>query len=170
MDVLGEAARGAWMTAIAYLAVLVAVRVVGRRTVSQMSAFDVVVTIALGSLLAQTSTSGTALIRGLVAVAILLLLQAGIGWARRRFARMQRWVEFAPRPVIRDGDVDLDGLVGGLRGPQMTEGELDAKLRERGVARTDDVRVAIIEPTGGLSVLRATDADETPRLWTPTRG
>jgi uncharacterized membrane protein YcaP (DUF421 family) len=153
-------------TAVAYLAVLFAVRLAGRRTVSQMSAFDVVITIALGSLLAQTTTSGTALLRGLVAIASLLMLQAGIGWLRRRSPRVEGVVGFEPRAVVRDGQIRHEALVGGIDGPQITDAELRAMLRRHGVASLDEVRVAILEPTGQLSAL-TTDRGTVPSLWTP---
>lgn len=170
MEWWNEALAGIGSMSVAYVVVFAGVRLAGRRTVSQMSAFDVVVTIAIGSLLAQTSTSGTGLVRGLVGVAVLVALQALIAWVRRRFPATERWIEFSPRIVARDGRVRNDGLAGGLGGPQMTEHELAGMLREQGVEHLGEVRYAVLEPTGELSVLRVhgvpPTVDPTPTLWT----
>lgn len=167
MNVLAEGGFGLLSTTVAYLAVLVTVRIVGRRTVTQMSAFDVVITIALGSLLAQTSTSGTALVRGLVGIAVLLLLQTLLAWARRRIAWVDRLISFEPRILVRDGEVHGEALVGGLTGPQMTESELSAELRGHGIRSLEDVDLAVLEPTGELSVLRRGGDDA--QLWIVAR-
>jgi uncharacterized membrane protein YcaP (DUF421 family) len=161
MSWLSDALAGLGSTALAYLIVLAGVRLAGRRTVSQMSAFDVVITIALGSLLAQTSTSGTGLVRGLVGVAALLILQTSIGWVRRRFPLTQRWIDFTPRIVLEDGEVRRRALAGAIDGPQITEEELRGMLRARGVRSMDDLSVAVLERTGELSVLQRDQAGPT---------
>ncbi|HSL10192.1 MAG TPA: YetF domain-containing protein [Actinomycetota bacterium] len=168
MDLVTNGLAGLASIALAYTVVLTVVRLAGRRTVSQMSAFDVVITIALGSLLAQTSTSGTGLVRGLVAISGLVGLQTVIGWARRRSPRLAKWVDFAPRVVVDGGQIQRRALGGGVDGPQMTEGELLSHLRASGVEELDDVRFAVLESTGGVSVLIRRDATtgaSVPGLW-----
>ncbi len=168
MDLLTDGLAGLASIALAYIVVLILVRLAGRRTVSQMSAFDIVITIALGSLLAQTSTSGTGLVRGLVAVSGLIGMQALIGLARRKSSRVAGWVDFTPRVVVHDGRVRHDALGGGLGGPQMTEQELLMKLRACGVEGVPEVEIAILEPSGGVSLLvreAVTRGTGPPDLW-----
>ncbi len=150
-------------TAAIYLTTLVAVRIAGRRTVSQMSAFDVVVTIALGTLLSSTAVSPTpSYAHGVTALVTLLMLQIGVAAIRQRVPRLRRIVDFAPRVLLRDGQPQL-----GMSpfGPQLTHDELLSRLRQRGVLSLDDAAVVILEPNGKVSVVRAgqVPGDTSPR-------
>jgi uncharacterized membrane protein YcaP (DUF421 family) len=150
-------------TAAIYASSLLAIRVAGRRTVAQLSSFDVVVTIALGSLIASTAVSrDPSYGQGMTAVATLLLLQVLVAAARQRWATARRLLDFAPYVVLRDGDPHLSTTP---FGPQMTKDELLSKLRERDVFELDGLRLVVIEPTGGLSVAQAAaSADAAPPL------
>lgn len=84
-------------TVAVYCSALVAVRLAGRRTVAQLSAFDVVVTIALGSLIASTAVSrDPSYVQGMTAIVTLLALQVAAAALRQRFARMRRLLD-SPR-------------------------------------------------------------------------
>ena len=103
-QVLGTAAS----TLIVYLGVLAAVRVAGRRTVSQLSAFDAVPTIALGSVLATTVLpSHVSIADGFSAAATLLLAQVIVGAVRQRWSWARRMVDFDAQVVVRRGDLSL---------------------------------------------------------------
>lgn len=143
-------------TAAVYIAVLVGIRVAGRRTVAEMSAFDFVVTVALGSLVAQTAVAQQSPLRGIVAVAMLLALQLGVGAVRRRWPLFRRLIDFTPQTLVENGEVRSQNM----RSPQMTEGDLRAKLRQTGVFSLDDVELAILESSGRLSVLRRSDTTQ----------
>lgn len=136
-------------TVAIYATTVVAVRLAGRRTVAQISAFDVVVTIALGSIVATTAVSSTAsYAQGATAVATLLVLQVAVGALRVRYPTLSRVLDFRPQVVARDGAVDLSRHP---FGPQLTEEEVRSKLREHGVFDLSSVTVVIMEPTGGMS-------------------
>jgi len=82
----------------AYLALVLMLRVSGKRSLAKLNAFDLVVTVALGSTLATTLLSKTvALAEGVAAFAVLLLMQYAIAWGGTRSDRFQRLVS-APRP------------------------------------------------------------------------
>lgn len=138
-----------------YLSTLVAVRVAGRRTLAQLSAFDVVVTIAIGSLLASTAVSRDAsYAQGITALLTLLVLQVVVAAGRRRFSSLARLLEFEPRVVVRDGRVDLDESP---LGAQLTRGELESALRQHGVFDSARVRLVVLEPTGRFSIKASDD-------------
>jgi uncharacterized membrane protein YcaP (DUF421 family) len=135
-----------------YLSVLVGVRVAGRRTLTQLSAFDAVVTIALGSILATTAlTPRPSYAQGATAVATLLVLQIALGWLRRTFPSVRRLVDFEALRLVDDG---VEQRRRGLLGPQITEDELRSALRVRGVFSTNDVDEVVLEPSGEISVRR----------------
>ena len=139
-------------TVATYVSTIVAIRLAGRRTVAQLSAFDVVVTVAIGSLVASTAASSDpSYAQGMTALVTLLLLQVGIAAVRQRSATFRRILDFKPDTVVEAGRVHLP------KGPltsQMTQDELRSKLRERGVFDLDDVALVVVEPTGEVSVRR----------------
>lgn len=139
-------------TTAIYATTVLAVRLAGRRTVMQLSAFDVVITIALGSLVASTAVSrDPSYAQGVTALVTLLVLQVVAAAVRQRFPAARRALDFAPYPVVRHGQVDLGAAP---LGPQMTADELFSRLREQGVFHLDGIRMVVVEPTGGISVER----------------
>lgn len=144
-------------TAATYLTMLVAVRIAGRRTVAQLSAFDVIVTVALGSLLASTVVSSEpSYAAATTAIATLMSLQVLVAALRRRSQRIERLLEFEPEVVVRRGRFELPSS---LLSSQLSEGELRSRLREQGVTDTH-ATVVVLEPTGEFSVLRGSDAEQ----------
>lgn len=137
------------VTAAMYVSLLVAVRLAGRRALAQVSAFDVIITIALGSMFATTVVArDPRYLEGLTAVVTLLLLQVLVSALRRKFALVRRFVDFSPVTLVEHGErVDT----GGALGPWLTDTELRSALRQRGFFDLQEVEVAILEPTGEIS-------------------
>lgn len=159
---LGQATGALVATVIVYLVVLVAVRVAGRRTTAQLSAYDTLVTVALGTSLATTALPAhPAVADGLVVLATLLALQLLIGALRQRSAAVRRAVDFAPEVVVAEGELRQGRT---LLSAQLTAGEIESQLRRNGVRDTDDVVVMVLEPGGAFSV-RTGDEAEPPPLW-----
>ena len=137
-------------TAAIYASTLVAVRLAGRRTVAELSAFDVVITVAIGSLVASTATSSDpSYAAGLTALLTLLVLQVGIAALRQRSTALRRLLDFKPETVYDGTRVHLPS---GPLTSQMTPDELHSKLRERGVFDLDEVTLVVVEPSGKVSV------------------
>lgn len=138
-----------------YVSIVVAVRIAGRRTLSQLSAFDAVVTIALGSMLATTILSpDVSYLEGVTGVITLITLQVIVGALRRRFGRLRRILDFEPVILIEDS---VEAQRTGLFGAQMTDTELRSALRARGIFDVSEVEKAILEPNGEVSALRRDD-------------
>lgn len=147
----GQVATAAAATAVVYAVALTAIRLAGRRTLAEMSAFDVVVTVAIGTVVGSTSLpSNPAVVDGAAVLATLLLLQVSVAAIRQRFPRARRYLDFRPYVIARDGEVTL------RRSPltaQLTEDDVRSKLRTQGVFSLDEVDTAILEPTGKISVI-----------------
>ncbi|MGD9796798.1 MAG: hypothetical protein AB7V15_01650, partial [Acidimicrobiia bacterium] len=110
-----------------YATTFVLVRVAGRRTVSQLSAFDALITIAVGSVFATTIVSDPPSYgRGAAAVVTLLLLQVVVGLLRQRHPRLRRYLDFSPETVFEHGRMQAGR---NPLGPQLTADELDAAIR-----------------------------------------
>ena len=160
-DWLGASVGTVWAivlsTALIYGSALLTVRLAGRRTITQLSAFDAVVTIALGSLVATTAvTRTTSYAEGLTAMVTLLALQTGLATLRQRSDRVRRLVDFEPEVLVHQGAPSLSRRPGSS---QVTEEELWSRLRQKGVRLTSGTLV-ILEPDGSMSVFHGRALDD----------
>lgn len=146
-------------TTAMYATVVASVRLAGRRTLARLSAFDIVVTVALGSIVATTAVQQSAsYVQGATAVATLLVLQTLVAALRQKFEVVRRFLDFRPEIVLRDGTFDLSASP---LGPQLTETELRSRLRQAGVFESEGLRIVIVEPTGEISYSAHALDDET---------
>ncbi len=127
---------------------IVVIRIIGLRSLSKMSSFDFVVTVALGSVVASTSVSATSLWNGLVAFGVLLGVQWLIAQLRYRTA-LESLVDNRPILLMHEGSV----IEANLRHVRVTHSDITAKLRGAGVTDLDDVLAVVMETTGDVSVI-----------------
>ena len=133
-----------------YVAFLIMLRLVGQRAFAAMSSFDLAATIAFGAVMGRAVLGYTpTLLAGLLGMATLLVLQATSGVLRRN-SRLDRSLTASPILLMADGAVLRDQL----RKTKIVEDELRQQLRLAGIHRYEDVAALILEPTGGISVLR----------------
>lgn len=112
--------------ASAYLALITILRISGKRTLAKMNAFDLVVTIALGSTLATILlTKDVALAEGVVAFAVLVLLHFVIAPLAILHAWAERLVKSEARMLLSDGAIDRGASQGaGDRGRDLLRGAI----------------------------------------------
>jgi uncharacterized membrane protein YcaP (DUF421 family) len=134
----------------AYAAVVVILRVSGKRTLAKLNAFDFVVTIALGSVLASVITSGEVpLLSGVLAVALLAGLQAAVAAVAARSSTLHRAVTSRPVALVRDGRIHDDALAS----QRVSRTELAAAARRHGLSDFADAALVVLETDGSISVL-----------------
>jgi uncharacterized membrane protein YcaP (DUF421 family) len=134
---------------LAYVALVVLLRVSGNRTLSKMNAFDLIVTVALGSTLATILlTNDVALAEGIVALALLIGLQMLITWASVRSSRISRFVKSEPILLAHNGRL----LHEQMRRARVVEAEIEAALREQGQQSLTQVAV-VLETDGTFSII-----------------
>lgn len=139
---------------LAYTALVALLRFSGKRTLSKMNAFDLVVTVALGSTLATILLSeDVALAEGIVAFSVLIGMQFAIAWLSVRSKRVSRLVKSEPRVLVLRGRV----LAPSLREERVVEEEVLAALREQEVASLDRVETVILETDGSFTVVHRSD-------------
>ncbi len=138
------------MAALSYAALVALLRISGKRTLTKMNAFDLVVTVALGSTLATVILSpDVALAEGTLALAMLVGMQFAITWLSVRSATVKRLIKSEPSLVFHDGAM----LPRALRRQRVTEEEVRAAIRAEGVRRLQDVEAVILETDGSFTVL-----------------
>lgn len=150
----------------AYVALLVLLRITGKRTLSKLNAFDLVVTVALGSTLATILLSAhVSWVEGVAALALLVLLQLLVTWSTVRTGSGGRSVVTGPPAVLVCDGVLLEEA---LRGQRTTASEIRQALRQSGVGGLDQVAAVVLETDGTLSVVTAAQAGDRWALEDPS--
>lgn len=159
MDVLFNGWAGIGRTLVAgvlgYLALIVLLRISGKRTLSKMNAFDLVVTVALGSTLATIVLSKeVALAEGAAAYAVLITMQFVIAWLSVRFKPISRLVKSEPRLLVYQGHL----LAAAMRRERVVEAEVLAAVRQQGIASLPMVTAVVLETDGSFTVISGAEA------------
>jgi uncharacterized membrane protein YcaP (DUF421 family) len=135
---------------LAYIALIALLRISGKRTLAKMNAFDLVVTVSLGSILATILLSeDTALADGVTAFFTLIALQYLIAWLSVRSERFESLIKSEPRMLFFEGRFLRDEM----RGERVTEEEIVAAIRLHGFPRVEDVGAVILETDGTFAIL-----------------
>lgn len=138
----------------AYGALIVLLRTSGKRTLTKMNAFDFVVTVALGSTLATILLSREVpLAEGVLALALLILLQYLVTWLSVRWRAVRRVVASEPSLLLHEGEF----LRATMRRERVTEDEVRQALRKKGVEDPTGARAVVLESDGTFSVIAASE-------------
>lgn len=150
MESWSSIGRTALTGTAAYVALIAMLRLSGKRTLAKMNAFDLVVTIAIGSTLASILTSDRLpLANGLLALALLVMLQYAVAWGNVRSATLRRLVKSEPTLLLYDGALQHDAL----RRSRISLDDVLAALRRAGIRRVSDAGAVVLEADGSLSVI-----------------
>ena len=151
-------ARGVILSAIGLAWVTVLIRMVGLRSLSKMTNFDFVMTIALGSVLgaAVTVTKWTDFAQAMVAMAGLFAVQVIASKIRKSSDTAENAMQNRPVFLMRNGEFCEKAL----KETRVSKSDVIAKLREANCLSLDRARAVVLEATGDVSVLHGDDLDE----------
>lgn len=142
--------RTALVSVAAYAALVLFLRISGKRTLSKLNAFDLLVTIALGSTLATILLSkDVALVEGLTALGMLIGLQYAVTWTAVRPSRVSGLIRSEPTLLARDGRL----LEGAMHRQRVTEGEVLSAVRDSGGQRLEEIEAVFLESDGSLTAV-----------------
>lgn len=135
---------------LGYVVVIFLLRISGKRTLSKWNSFDFIVTIAFGSILASLMLSkDISLVQGLVGISTLIFLQFVITYLSVRSNSFQRWIKAEPTLLLYQGQLQHHAL----RHQRVTESEVFAALRSKGIGGIEGVEAVILEADGSFSVV-----------------
>jgi uncharacterized membrane protein YcaP (DUF421 family) len=135
---------------LAYVGLVVLLRVSGKRTLTKLNAFDLVVTVALGSTLATILLSeDVALAEGLVAFAVLVGAQYVVTKLSLQSEAVRRFAKADPALLVLRGEL----LPAVLERERVSEQEVLAAVRSEGLARVEDAFAVVLETDGSFSVI-----------------
>ncbi len=134
---------------VVYVALLVALRVFGKREVGQFTLYDLVFILLVANALQPAMTGlDTSITGGLVLIAALVAANFAVG----RLDRLPRFHQIfgsAPAVLIKDGKL----VPATLKREGLTEEEVDMAIREHGVDDLKDVKLGVLEPDGTISIV-----------------
>lgn len=134
-------------------------RLLGKRELSQLTPFELVVLIVMGDLIQQGVTHNDFSVTGaILAVVTFAFWSLLLAWSGYLFPRLQDFIEGAPRIIIRDGEL----LEGNLRRDRMTRAEVESEMRLAGISHMDKVAWAILEPEGKISFIKHGNGEGPP--------
>ncbi|WP_110669501.1 DUF421 domain-containing protein [Salinicola halophilus] len=135
---------------LSFLALIVVIRLSGKRTLSKWNAFDFVVTIALGSTLSTALVStDVSLAQSITAFVLIVALQFVITFTSVRSESVKNLVKSRPALLLRDGEF----LTRTMHQERVVEAELRAAIRENGIADVEKVHAVVLETDGTFSVI-----------------
>jgi uncharacterized membrane protein YcaP (DUF421 family) len=134
---------------LAYIGLVVFLRLSGKRTLAKLNAFDLVVTVALGSTLsAILLQESVALAQGLFAFGTLIGLQYAVAFTSVRWPQFAKLVRSEPTLLAKDGTL----LERAARRERVTGAEIESAVRAAGGETLNDASTVVLESDGSLSV------------------
>ena len=144
-------ARTLLVGTLAYVTLVLFLRISGKRTLSKLNAFDLVVTVALGSTLsAILLQESIALAEGATALGLLILLQYLVTFASVRSNSVAKLIRSEPTLLVRSGSFCHDALMR----QRITEDEIMSAVRSNGSQGLDEVEAVVLESDGTLSIIK----------------
>ena len=142
---------------VVYGFLLSLLRVTGKRQIGQMAPFDLVLLLVLSNAVQNSMNGGdNSVTGGLILASSLVAINSAVSWLTYRSRKLEYLIEGRPVMLIHNGKIDHVAM----RQSNMTMHELEASLRAAGCGAPCDVRYAVLENTGKVSVIPRRNDDE----------
>ncbi len=136
--------------AAAYLSLILVLRISGKRTLAKLNAFDLVVTVALGSTLATILlSSDVAYLEGVVALGVLIVLQYLAAFASSRLSWVRTMLTARPTLLVDRGTI----LESAMAQQRVSHSEIRQAVRTSGAGGLNLIAAVVLETDGSLSVI-----------------
>lgn len=146
-------------TLVMYSYMLFAARFLGKRGTGQLTVFDFIVVILLGSAVGDPMFyDDVPLLHGIIVITIVVLVERALNHFTNRNAKLEEFIESTPTLLVKDGAVLHDAL----NKEEISLPELMMELRDKGIRNTGEVECAYLEPSGRMSVFRVQEGEERP--------
>ena len=137
-------------TVFVFFLILIVTRAVGRRELSSMEPFDLILLVVIGDMVQQGVTQSDYSLTGTtIVIATLASMVVGTAYLSYRFKRLRPLLEGEPTLLISDGRL----LERNLRRERMTVEEIRSEARQQSIASLEDIRYAVLETNGKISFI-----------------
>lgn len=141
--------RAITLSVIGFLSLIALLRVSGKRTLSKLNVFDFVFVVAVGSVFAASiMQKDVTLLEGIAALITLVGMQIGLAELAARSDLAERIINGEPALLLSQGRF----IPRALKRERITEEEVRAAIRGKGVTRVEDVDAVVLENDGTLTV------------------
>ena len=140
--------------AVVYAILLIIFRIAGKRTLTQITTFDLVLTLIISEAIQQALVDNdNSLTNAFILVITLVSLDIGLSMLTERSKRLDRIVDGLPVIILEQGEVVRDRM----RCEGITEGEILGAAREaHGLERLDQIKYAVVEQNGRITIVPRT--------------
>jgi uncharacterized membrane protein YcaP (DUF421 family) len=145
-----QIAETAGRAVIVYAVMLAVIRLLGKRTVGNFTAFDLLVALMLGEVVDEIIYGDVTMAQGMTAILVVAAAKYGTQWLTYTSPTLNKILEGKPTEIVRHGEL----VPGALRSEMMHELEALAALRLQGVSDLREVKTAVLEVDGEVSVLK----------------
>jgi uncharacterized membrane protein YcaP (DUF421 family) len=146
---------------LAYIGLILFLRISGKRTLSKLNAFDLVITVSIGSTLATILLNkNVSLPEGLTAFFVLVMLQYVITWSSVRSKSVSKLIKSQPSLLYLDGKY----IQKNMNEERVREQEILQAVRSQGMASLKQVKAVVLETDGSLSIIKEPNSGETDAL------
>jgi uncharacterized membrane protein YcaP (DUF421 family) len=138
-----------------FLFLYVLMRVIGRRELSSLEPFDLILLVVLGDAVQQGLTQDDYSLTGaFLAIGTIALMQMAVSFTNFRFPKLRPFLDGEPIVVVQDGKA----LEKNLRRERVTMDDLMSAARQQNIASLDDVAWAVMETSGMISFIKKSDS------------
>ena len=144
---------------ILYIAVLTAIRIMGKGEIAEMNCYDLVITLLISDVISMPmENNNIPLINGIASLTGLVLMQTLVSYCALKSRKFNSFLSGKPSILINKGKIDSKEL----KKERVTIDELLEQLRVQGYFNLRDIQYAILETDGSLSVVPSTTYNSTP--------
>ena len=137
-------------TFILYIAVMLGIRIMGKRQIGELQPSELVITIMFGNLAAvPMQETGIPLINGIAPIITLVFIEVVLSAISLKNKRFRRLISGSPSIIIREGEIDTKEL----RRLRMNTDDIMEALRSKDIISIDDVQLAILDTDGEICVV-----------------
>lgn len=138
-------------TLIFYIVLIIIVRLLGKREVGEISVFDLVILLIVADIAtASINADWNMVLPSILSLFALLLLQKILSFISFTFPKLRNIIDYTPSIMVYDGKLNLKVM----KKQAYTIEDLLHQAREKGVMDLNEIMMAILEPTGQLSIYK----------------
>lgn len=137
--------------AAVYAVLLIIIRLSGRRTLAQMTPFDLVLLLIVAETTQQALLGDDfSIVNSVVLILTLFVVDIGLSFVKQRFGRLEKWLDGQPTLLLSHGQPDAKALA---RARLSVDDIMEAARSRQGVESLDQIRFAVLETTGEISII-----------------
>jgi uncharacterized membrane protein YcaP (DUF421 family) len=140
---------------VVFIFLYVLMRIVGRRELSSLEPFDLILLVILGDAVQQGLTQDDYSMTGaILAVGTIAVLQVGTSWLNFHFPKIRSVLDGEPLVIVQDGKA----IEKNLKRERVTLEDLAEEARKQNIAKIDDIKWAVMETSGEISFIKKSDS------------